>query len=187
MKLDMSRRLLKKPLTIPEGVKVTREGATVICSGRNGQLTLELPSFMQVKIEGETMRFDAASRSKRENALAGTLRALVNNMMIGVGRGFEKRLSVVGVGYRTQVSGNMLNVSLGFSHPVQIRVPEGLKVESPSQTEIVVRGADKQRVGQFSAELRALRSPEPYKGKGMHIEGQQALSKLSKKMKMKGG
>jgi large subunit ribosomal protein L6 len=134
-----------------------------------------------VKHDGDRVTFAAANDSKEANALSGTMRAIVANMVQGVKTGFEKRLSLVGVGYRAQAQGNKVNLTLGFSHPIVHALPEGVKAETPTQTEIVIKGVDRQRVGQVAAEIRAYKSPEPYKGKGVRYTGEQVALKETKK------
>ncbi len=174
-------RVAKKPVAIPSAVEVKVNDDTIEVKGAKGQLHYTLHSDVQLVQEGGELKVRARNGSKRANAMAGTTRALVNNMLTGVSQGFEKKLSLVGVGYRAQAQGKTLNLTLGFSHPVNYEVPEGVSVETPSQTEIVVKGVDKQRVGQVAAEIRAYRPPEPYKGKGVRYADEQIVLKEAKK------
>lgn len=174
-------RIAKYPVVIPSGVDATISGQSIAIKGPKGQMSLAVHGDVTVAQEDNALRVTARNGSKQANALTGTMRALLNNMVIGVSRGFEKKLELVGVGYRAQSKGNVLNLTLGFSHPVDYTVPEGVTVETPSQTEILVKGADKQRVGQVAAEIRAYRPPEPYKGKGVRYADEQIVLKEAKK------
>jgi large subunit ribosomal protein L6 len=149
--------------------------------GPLGTLKQAIARGVVVKRDGDKVTFAAANDSKEANALSGTMRAIVANMVQGVKTGFEKRLSLVGVGYRAQAQGNKVNLTLGFSHPIVHALPEGVKAETPTQTEIVIKGVDRQRVGQVAAEIRAYKSPEPYKGKGVRYTGEQVALKETKK------
>jgi large subunit ribosomal protein L6 len=144
-------------------------------------MTMEVNKKVQVKQEDNVLKFSGIEGVDGSVAMAGTMRSLVNNMVVGVSQGFEKKLELIGVGYRAQAQGNKLNLTLGFSHPVIYDVPEGINVETPSQTEIVVKGADKQKVGQVSADIRAYRPPEPYKGKGVRYSDERVIRKEAKK------
>lgn len=175
----MSRVL--KELNIPSGVTVTVNGQGVSVKGAKGNADHEVHSAVVVHSEGETIRFSPADESKSSLALVGTTRALVNNMITGVTDGFEKKLELVGVGYRAQAQGKVLNLTLGFSHPVNFEAPEGITIETPSQTEILVKGSDKQKVGQVAAIIRDYRPPEPYKGKGVRYSGERIIRKEAKK------
>ncbi len=174
-------RIAKKPVPIPSGVQVAVEGDTLAVKGSKGSLRLPLHPEVEVRQEDGALRFAPRSERRTARAMAGTLRSLAANMVHGVSRGFEKRLELVGVGYRAQVQGKVLSLSLGFSHPINYPVPEGISIETPSQTEIVVRGIDKQRVGQVAAEIRAFRPPEPYKGKGIKYAEEVVVRKEAKK------
>ncbi len=174
-------RVAKKPVAIPAGVEVKIEGDAVAVKGAKGQLQFTLHPDVQVEREGDELRVTARGNGKQANAMAGTTRALVSNMVTGVSQGFEKKLTLVGVGYRAQAQGKTLNLTLGFSHPVNYQVPDGVTVETPSQTEVVIRGVDKQQVGQVAAEIRAYRPPEPYKGKGVRYADEQIVLKEAKK------
>lgn len=174
-------RVANAPVEIPKGVDVTVDGGLVSVKGKNGQLRADLSSAVNIVRDGDTLTFAAANNSSHSNAQAGTARAVVNNMIVGVASGFEKRLQLIGVGYRAQVQGNLVNLTVGYSHPVQYTLPEGITAETPSQTEIVIKGADKQQVGQVAAEIRSVRPPEPYKGKGVRIDGEYVRRKEAKK------
>lgn len=173
-------RVAKNPITLPSGVEVKIAADAVSVKGKNGELTMPLPGDIQVKLEDNTVTIDADSIA-RKPAMAGTMRALIGNMVTGVSDGFERKLTLVGVGYRAQAQGKTLNLSLGFSHPVNYPVPDGITIETPSQTEIVVKGANKQVVGQVAAEIRAFRPPEPYKGKGVRYADEYVIRKEAKK------
>ncbi len=172
-------RIAKYPIAIPQGVEVQLGPEKISVKGPKGQLHLVPHPSVSVQQEGAELK--VASRQDGQQALAGTMRALVNNMVTGVSEGFERKLAIFGVGYRAQAQGKKLNLTLGFSHPVVYNVPEGVEVETPSQTEIVVKGADKQRVGQVAAEIRSYRPPEPYKGKGVRYSDEHVVRKQAKK------
>ena len=174
-------RIAKYPVTLPDKVEVNIAANELTVKGPLGTLKAAIARGVVVKKDGNTITFAAADESKEANALSGTTRANVANMVNGVAKGFEKRLSLVGVGYRAQAQGNKLNLSLGFSHPVVHQLPQGIKAETPTQTEIVIKGADRQRVGQVAAEIRAYKPPEPYKGKGVRYVGEQITLKETKK------
>ena len=174
-------RIAKKPIEIPSGVEVNISGQTVSVKGKNGNLSMELNEKVQLKQEDNAINFSGRDGVDGSVAMAGTMRSLVNNMVVGVSQGFEKKLELIGVGYRAQAQGNKLNLTLGFSHPVIYDVPEGISIDTPSQTEIVVKGADKQKVGQVSADIRAYRPPEPYKGKGVRYADERVIRKEAKK------
>jgi large subunit ribosomal protein L6 len=174
-------RIAKNPVPIPSGVDINLGGERISVKGPNGQLELNTHPLVQVDRDGDELKVSTREESKQATAMAGTTRALVNNMVVGVSQGFEKKLSIVGVGYRAQAQGKKLNLTLGFSHPVEYPVPEGINVETPSQTEIIVKGADKQRVGQVAAEIRRYRPPEPYKGKGIRYSDEHVVRKQAKK------
>ena len=174
-------RVAKAPVELPSGVEFKQESNVVTMKGGKGTLTLELNHEVELKQEENTLTVMPRSGSRFSTAIAGTMRALLANMVEGVSNGFERKLELVGVGYRAQAQGNKLNLSLGFSHPVEHIVPEGVTVETPSQTEIVVRGADKQVVGQVAAEIRGYRPPEPYKGKGVRYADERVQIKEAKK------
>jgi large subunit ribosomal protein L6 len=174
-------RVAKAPIAVASGVNVTIDGSQVTVKGPKGTLAMVVHDDVEVAQDGGELRVKPRSESKDSWAMAGTMRALLNNMMVGATSGFEKRLQLVGVGYRAQAKGKSLSLSLGFSHPVEYPVPEGITIETPSQTEIVVAGADKQRVGQVAAEIRGHRPPEPYKGKGVRYADERILRKEAKK------
>ena len=174
-------RIAKKPVAVPASVEVTENGQQITVKGPRGSLQHSVHELVEIKREDGELSFSPRDESKAANALAGTTRALVSNLVTGVTDGFEKKLELVGVGYRAQAKGKVLNLTLGFSHPVAYEVPEGITVETPSQTEIILKGADKQRVGQTAAEIRAFRPPEPYKGKGVRYADEVVVRKEAKK------
>jgi large subunit ribosomal protein L6 len=174
-------RIAKYPVTVPEKVDVTIANNELVVKGPLGTLKQRLAAGVAVKREGDKVTFAATDESKQADALSGTLRATVANMVKGVREGFEKRLALVGVGYRAQAQGSKLNLSLGFSHPIVHQLPEGVKAETPTQTEIVIKGVDRQKVGQVAAEIRAYKPPEPYKGKGVRYQGETVVLKETKK------
>lgn len=174
-------RIANAPVDLPAGVEVILDGQSVKVKGAKGQLEWNVHNLVSVNQEESALKVSTNDDSKLATALAGTTRALVNNMVTGVSVGFEKKLSVTGVGYRAQAQGQKLNLTLGFSHPVVYEVPEGVKVETPSSTEITVSGIDKQQVGQVAAEIRAYRKPEPYKGKGVRYVDEYVARKQAKK------
>ncbi|MGI9291975.1 MAG: 50S ribosomal protein L6, partial [Gammaproteobacteria bacterium] len=170
-------RIAKKPVELPQGVEVKESAGAVSVKGPKGELNLEVNPEVAVKVEDNVVTFEPKSGSKFSTAIAGTTRSLVSNMVVGVSDGFERKLELVGVGYRAKAQGKKLNLTLGFSHPVDYQVPEGITVETPSQTEVVIKGIDKQQVGQVAAEIRRYRPPEPYKGKGVRYEGERVVLK----------
>jgi len=172
-------RIAKKPISVPSGIDVTIAGQSVSVKGPKGNLSMDLHETVSIAQDGSEIKLSPSVDSAM--AMTGTMRSLVNNMVTGVSEGFEKKLQLIGVGYRAQAQGNKLNLSLGFSHPVEYSVPEGISIETPSQTEILVKGADKQKVGQVSAEIRAYRPPEPYKGKGVRYADEYVVRKEAKK------
>ncbi len=174
-------RVANNPVQIPSGVEVILNGQSVKVKGSKGELNHEIHTLVEVSQQESSLTFAARNTEQNSNALAGTTRALLNNMVMGVSQGFEKKLTLVGVGYRAQAQGKKLNLSLGFSHPVEYKVPEGISIETPSQTEIVVTGIDKQQVGQVAANIRAYRPPEPYKGKGVRYTDEHVVRKEAKK------
>ena len=179
-KLIMSR-IANKPVSLPDNVQVNVAGSTVTVTGKHGVLTHEVHSLVSLTRDENSLKFAAREQTKPARAMAGTTRALLQNIVKGVSEGFERKLQIVGVGYRAQVEGRKLNLTLGFSHPVAFEIPEGIKIETPTQTEIVVKGIDKQKVGQVAAELRAFRPPEPYKGKGVRYADEHIFRKEAKK------
>jgi large subunit ribosomal protein L6 len=174
-------RVANNPVLIPEKVDVTLNTAEISVKGPLGTLSQKLNRNVLVERVENRLEFKASDNSNQANAMSGTFRALVSNMVTGVSKGFEKKLALVGVGYRAQAQGDKLNLTLGFSHPVVHQMPKGVKAETPTQTEIVIKGADRQQVGQVAAEIRAYRSPEPYKGKGVRYVGEQIVLKETKK------
>lgn len=174
-------RVARIPVTLPAGADVQLADETITVKGPLGTLMQQRNPQVAISKEGSQLVFAAADESREARAMSGTMRALVANMVQGVTQGFQKKLTLVGVGYRAQAQGQSLNLSLGFSHPVVHRMPEGIKVETPTQTEIVIRGIDKQRVGQVAAEVRAYREPEPYKGKGVRYADEVVVLKETKK------
>ena len=172
-------RVANNPVTLPSGVEVKLEGHDLSVKGSKGTLQMTVHGEVEVKQVDNTLTFAAANSDAR--ALAGTTRALVNNMVVGVTDGYEKKLQLNGVGYRCAVQGKKLNLTLGFSHPVVYELPEGISAETPSQTEIIIKGIDKQAVGQAAAEIRAFRPPEPYKGKGVRYADEHVRRKEAKK------
>ncbi|WGL18258.1 50S ribosomal protein L6 [Microbulbifer bruguierae] len=174
-------RVANSPVSIPAGVSIDLKGQDIAVKGGNGNLNFSVHSDVEVKQEENQLTFAARNGSKQARALAGTTRALVNNMVVGVSQGFEKKLQLVGVGYRAKASGKSVNLSLGFSHPVDYDLPEGVTAETPSQTEIVLKSSNKQLLGQVAAEIRAFRPPEPYKGKGVRYADERVYRKEAKK------
>ena len=174
-------RIAKYPVTLPKGVEATLAAEALSIKGPLGTLSQRLRGDVKIEKDGDRLLFKALDDSDEANAMSGTLRALTANMVLGVTKGFERRLTLVGVGYRAQAQGDKLNLTLGFSHPVVHAMPKGIKVETPSQTEIVIKGLDKQLVGQVAAEVRAYRAPEPYKGKGVRYSDEQVILKETKK------
>jgi len=172
-------RVAKNPIKLPSGVDLNISGSELKVKGPKGNLVLNLhPGVSLDENDGEYL---VKSDGDKSVAMAGTFRALVNNMVIGVTEGFQKKLQLVGVGYRAQLQGSKLNLQLGFSHPVEYNAPEGIKIETPSQTEIIISGCDKQKVGQVAAEIRSYRPPEPYKGKGVRYADERVVRKEAKK------
>jgi len=174
-------RIAKKPVEIPSGVEVSVVGQTVNVKGTKGAVIFEAHPSVEVLNEDNAITFAARAGQSNGHAMSGTVRSLVNNIVTGVSKGFERKLLLVGVGYRAQVKGSQLNLSLGFSHPVEYQIPEGIKIETPSQTEVIVSGIDKQQVGQVCANIRAYRPPEPYKGKGVKYADERIIRKEAKK------
>jgi large subunit ribosomal protein L6 len=172
-------RIAKNPIELPKAVQFNQDGQTIKVKGPNGELQMELHPTVEVANDDGTLSFAPAENGTM--AMAGTMRALINNMVVGVTDGFERKLNLIGVGYRAQAQGSKLNLQLGFSHPVEFEVPTGVTVETPSQTEIVVKGADKQLVGQVAAKIRGYRPPEPYKGKGVRYADERVVMKEAKK------
>jgi len=172
-------RVAKSPIKLPSGVDLNISGSQLSVKGPKGNLSVVLyPGISFDENDGEYL---VKNENEKNLSMAGTFRALVNNMVTGVSTGFQKKLQLVGVGYRAQVQGNKLNLALGFSHPINFVTPEGITIETPSQTEIIVSGCDKQKVGQVAAEIRAFRPPEPYKGKGVRYADERVVRKEAKK------
>ena len=174
-------RVANNPIPLPAGVEVKLNGQDIAIKGGKGELNLVVHSAVEVQQDDGVLKVAARNADRDSRALAGTMRAVVANMVTGVSDGFERRLELQGVGYRAQAKGKTLNLQLGFSHPVEYALPEGVSAETPSQTEIVVTGIDKQLVGQVCAEIRAFRPPEPYKGKGVRYQGEYVWRKEAKK------
>ena len=174
-------RIAKYPVSVPDKVQVTVDKSKLVVKGPLGTLEQAIGSGVAVKVENGKVTFVATDETKEANALSGTLRATVANMVHGVKEGFSKKLTLVGVGYRAQAQGNKLNLTLGFSHPISYPLPEGIKAETPTQTEIVIKGVDRQKVGQVAAEVRGYKPPEPYKGKGVRYADEKVVIKETKK------
>jgi large subunit ribosomal protein L6 len=174
-------RVAKNPITLPSGVTVTMQGQDVTLKGSKGTLKYQVHDSVAVVHEDNQLRIAARNESDTADQIAGTMRALLNNMVAGVAHGFECKLELVGVGYRAQVQGKHLNLTLGFSHPVVFTIPAGITIETPSQTEVVVKGLDKHLLKQVAAKIRAYRPPEPYKGKGVRYAGEKIELKETKK------
>ena len=174
-------RVANNPIKIPEGVTISLLDNEISVKGSKGSLSMVINEHVDVEQVEDSLKFSAGNRSSFSNAMSGTTRALVNNMVLGVSQGFEKKLELVGVGFRAQMQGKKINLSLGFSHPVVFELPEEVTAETPSQTEIILKSNDKQRLGQVCAEIRALRPPEPYKGKGVRVSGEHIRRKEAKK------
>jgi large subunit ribosomal protein L6 len=174
-------RVGKSPVAVPQGVDVAIKEDQISVKGAGGTLLLSQNALVKVSAKEGKISFEPIDESREANAMSGTMRQLVNNMVLGVTKGFEKKLTLVGVGYRAAAQGNKLNLQVGYSHPVNIEMPAGTKVATPTPTEIVVSGADRQRVGQLAAEIRAVRPPEPYKGKGIRYADEKITIKETKK------
>ena len=174
-------RIAKNPIPVPSGVEVKLGAEQISVKGPKGQLTLVPNPLVRIDRDGDELKVAVQGEGQSAVAMAGTMRALVNNMVTGVSTGFERKLTIIGVGYRAQAQGRKLNLTLGFSHPVVYEVPEGVEVETPTQTEILIKGADKQKVGQVAAEIRAYRPPEPYKGKGVRYSDENVVRKQARK------
>ncbi len=174
-------RIAKSPVELPKGVEFKQDGNVVTLKGGKGELSMELNSEVLLTQEDKALQLAPRSGSRFAMAVTGTMRSLLANMAHGVSEGYERKLELVGVGYRVQKQGNNLNLTLGFSHPVVYAAPEGIDIETPSQTEVVIRGTDKQKVGQVAAEIRRFRPPEPYKGKGVRYADERVVLKEAKK------
>lgn len=174
-------RVAKSPVVIPSGLNVDLKGQDISVKGKTGSANLAVHDSVEVKLEDNVLSFSARDGSNASKAMSGTVRALVNNMVVGCSTGFQKKLVLNGVGYRAKASGKVLNLTLGFSHPIDYALPEGVKAETPSQTEIVLSSSDKQLLGRVASEIRAFRPPEPYKGKGVKYEDEYIRRKEAKK------
>ncbi|GKT01343.1 50S ribosomal protein L6 [Acidovorax sp. SUPP3434] len=174
-------RVGKMPVIIPAGVDVSIKDDQINVKGTGGTLSLTQSALVKVSIKDGKLSFEPVNESREANAMSGTIRQLVNNMVVGVSKGFEKKLNLIGVGYKAQAAGAKLNLSVGYSHPVNFEMPAGITVATPTPTEIVIKGADRQRVGQLAAEIRAVRPPEPYKGKGIRYSDEKVTIKETKK------
>jgi large subunit ribosomal protein L6 len=174
-------RVAKAPIDVPTGVEVSVQGQEVRVNGPKGSLSRVVHEIVEVACDGKPLRCSPRQRTMGAWAQAGTTRALLNNMVTGVSRGFERKLDFVGIGYRAQVQGNVLNMTLGYSHPISFPIPDGITIETPSQSEVLVKGIDRQRVGQTAATIRAFRGPEPYKGKGVKYADEIIVRKEAKK------
>ncbi len=174
-------RVGKSPVAVPQGVDVSIKEDQISVKGTGGTLSLAQNALVKVSSKDGKLSFEPVDESREANAMSGTMRQLVNNMVVGVTKGFEKKLTLVGVGYKAQAQGAKLNLSVGFSHPVNKDMPAGITVATPAPTEIVIKGADRQRVGQVAAEIRAIRPPEPYKGKGIRYSDEKITIKETKK------
>ena len=174
-------RVAKSPVTIPAGVDVSIKEDRISVKGAGGSLSLAQNALVKVSSNDGKLSFEPANESREANAMSGTVRQLVNNMVLGVSKGFEKKLTLIGVGFKAAASGSKLNLSVGFSHPVNFEMPAGITVATPTPTEILIKGADRQVVGQLAAEIRAVRPPEPYKGKGIRYSDEKVVIKETKK------
>lgn len=176
-------RVGKKPVPLPAGVNATIEGQQVTLKGKQGSASLQIHPWVEVRQQDGELRVNPhhSGGEAKHRAMTGTMRALLNNMVIGVSQGFQRKLQLVGVGYKAQAQGKLLNLSLGFSHPVEFKVPEGIVIQTPTQTEILIQGVDKQQVGEVAAKIRAYRPPEPYKGKGVRYTDETIILKAAKK------
>lgn len=174
-------RVAKMPVLVPQGVDLALSADLISVKGSLGSLVLKPNALVKIEQNDGKLTFAPADDSAAANAMSGTMRQLVNNMVVGVSKGFEKKLTLLGVGYKAQAQGNKLNLTVGYSHPVEMVMPEGVKVETPAPTEVLIKGADRQRVGQIAAEVRAVRPPEPYKGKGIRYADERVTIKETKK------
>ncbi|MCF0252931.1 MAG: 50S ribosomal protein L6 [Duodenibacillus sp.] len=174
-------RIGKLPVALAKGVEIKVADGNITVKGPKGEVSTHLLAKVEVTVEGNVVHCKQVDETRESNANTGTMRALINDMNKGVSAGFEKKLTIIGVGYRAQAAGDTLNLQLGFSHPIAHKMPEGVKVATPSQTEIVITGADKQKVGQVAAEIRSYRGPEPYKGKGIRYADEHVVIKETKK------
>lgn len=173
-------RVAKMPVKLPAGIQVSAAAGLLTVKGAKSSLSINVPKAVEIDVQGDTVTVKSES-IQADNMQAGTFRALLNNAVIGVSKGYEKKLQLVGVGYRAATAGKVVNLSLGFSHPVAYPIPEGITVETPTQTEIIIKGADKKMVGQVAADIRGFRPPEPYKGKGVRYSTEKVVLKEAKK------
>lgn len=174
-------RIANNPINVPSGTELKLDGQKVSVKGAKGQLELVVHPSVSIDYQDNVLRVAATEGAANSDAFSGTMRSLISNMVQGVTEGFEKRLTIIGVGYRAAVKGNALDLSLGFSHPVVYSLPEGISAETPTPTEVIIKGVDKQKVGQVAAEIRAFRPPEPYKGKGVRYSDEHVRRKEAKK------
>ncbi len=174
-------RVAKNPITLPKGVETAIAGNAITVKGSKGSLNIDLHSDVQIEQDGNVLRLSAKNGSRQADALAGTFRALINNMVVGVSEGFQRKLLLQGVGYRAKAQGNVLNITVGYSHPIDYELPAGVSAETPTQTEIVLSSTDKQLLGQVAADIRDFRRPEPYKGKGIRYADENVYRKEAKK------
>jgi len=174
-------RVAKNPITLPKGVEAAIAGSAITVKGSKGSLNIDLHNDVEVQQEGNVLQVSAKNGSRQANALAGTFRALINNMVVGVSEGFQRKLQLQGVGYRAKAQGNTLNITVGYSHPIDYELPAGVTADTPTQTEIVLSSADKQLLGKVAADIRDFRPPEPYKGKGIRYAGENVYRKEAKK------
>ena len=174
-------RVANNPINVPDTVNVSISDNVVLVKGNKGELDFTLPSSVSIDIKDEIITVNYNSEDQESVALAGTTRSILNNMVVGVSEGFEKKLELIGVGYRAKASGKLLELTLGFSHPIKYQLPDGVEVETPSQTEVILRSHNKQILGQAASEIRAFRPPEPYKGKGVRYSDEQVKRKEAKK------
>jgi large subunit ribosomal protein L6 len=174
-------RIGRSPVTIPAGVELTLTEQEVCVKGSGGALSLAQSALVALAMDNGKVSFKAVNDSRAADAMSGTMRQLVNNMVLGVSKGFERKLTLIGVGYKAQAQGGKLNLTVGYSHPVNMDMPDGITVATPTPTEILIKGADRQRVGQIAAEIRAVRPPEPYKGKGIRYADEKVVIKETKK------
>ena len=179
--IEATSRVARQPVALPQNVEVDVQGQQITVKGPKGTDGYTVHDLVEVVREDGQMRFAPRTADREANAMAGTMRALMNNIVKGVTDGFQRKLVIKGVGYRAQMQGSTLNLTLGFSHPVRYETPADIQIECPSNTEVVVKGASKQRVGQVAAEIRAFRPPEPYKGKGVRYENEEVIMKEAKK------
>lgn len=174
-------RVAKNPVTYTASTTVSIDGDVLSVTGKKGRLSMRVSPLVELNLDANTISFSACAEDKQSKAMSGTVRALVQNLVHGVEQGFERKLELIGVGYRAKATGSQLNLTLGFSHPVDFSMPDGVSVETPSQTEIILKSADKQLLGEVAAKIRAYRPPEPYKGKGIRYSGEAVVRKEAKK------